>query len=194
MIDYKKNIITFKPDNIFIRFLITAAFLSIFLPGPTLAQSFNVVDIAVEGNKSASEGLILSVAGISKGSQLTASTTQDVVKRLYGLGFFKDVQIDAEEVTGGLSLIIRVKELPKLAGITIQGNDKIKAKDLEKEINLTLGAYVSPNLIFEKKKTILDLYSEKGYFMARVKHDLKYSSDSLQIYPVSYTHLTLPTN
>ena len=146
------------------------------------AQSLNVVDVKVEGNKAASPSIILSVAGIKKGEQLTSTTTQEALKRLYGLGFFKDVEFDAEEVTGGIILNIKVQELPQLAGLEFNGNKAIKSKNLEEKLNLKVGGYLSSGVIFEKKNAISNLYAEKGYYLARVVDELKYSGDSSQVY------------
>jgi len=147
-----------------------------------LAQSYNIVDIRVEGNKTASSSLILSAAAINKGDQLTASTTQEAVKRLYGLGFFRDVSIDAGEVTGGISLVIKVIELPKLVGIEFKGNKKIKTKEFNEKLKLTAGSYISPALIFQKKREMLDLYGKKGYFLAQVEPKTTNGADSSQIF------------
>ncbi len=122
MIPDKLNIAIFRPDNLAIRSLIIIGALLLLIAGSSHAQSFNVVDIKVAGNNTASSNLILSVIGFSKGDQLTSSMTQDAVRRLYGLGFFKDISIEAEEVTGGLALTIKVSELPKLTAISFNGN------------------------------------------------------------------------
>jgi outer membrane protein insertion porin family len=143
-----------------------------------VSQSFNVVDVEVAGAETASTSLILSVAGIKKGEQLTATITQEVVKRLYGLGFFGDIQILAEEVTGGLKLTIKVKELPKLEELKFTGNKKIKSKELAEKIKITKGAFISHNLAYQKKNEILDLYADKGYFLVEIDYDLNYNNDS----------------
>lgn len=142
------------------------------------AQSFNVVDVKVEGNQIAATSLILSVSGINKGDELSASASQDAVRRLYGLGFFRDVQILAEEVTGGLSLVIKVEELPKLEKVEFEGNTEISDKDLRKDLGLAGGNYLSNNFIYEKKNEIIDLYGEKGFFMARVDYEMDFLNDS----------------
>jgi outer membrane protein insertion porin family len=141
-------------------------------------QSFNIVDVRVEGNRVAATSLILSVAGLNKGDELMASSSQDAIRRLYSLGFFKDVQILGEEVTGGLSLVIKVAELPRLEEAGFKGNKAIKSDDLREKLNLTGGNYLSSSLIFEKQNEVIDLYGEKGYFMVQVDHDLEYLDDS----------------
>ena len=154
------------------------ALLGILLVSPVKSQTYNIVKVEVEGNRISSTSLILSVAAINPGDPVTPTTVPEAVKRLYRLGFFEDIQVDAEEVTGGISIVIRVKELPKLAGLEFKGNKKIKTDDLEDELNLAVGRYLSPNLIIEKKNAILDKYGEKGYFLVKVDHELKYSFDS----------------
>lgn len=144
------------------------------------AQSFNVVDVSVEGNRQATDNLILSVAGIRKGDDLTATVTQDAMRRLYGLGFFKDIEILADETTGGLSIIIKVTELPKLRELIFDGNKEVSTNDLKDDLGLTTSNYLSNSLIFEKKNEIIDIYGEKGYFMAEVEYEMKYSDDSTQ--------------
>ncbi|MCX6826225.1 MAG: hypothetical protein NTV06_02990, partial [candidate division Zixibacteria bacterium] len=145
------------------------------------AQSLNIVNVKVEGNRSSSTELILSVADLKTGEPLNSSLTQDAIKRLYGLGFFRDVSIDALETTGGINLIIRVVELPKLMGLNFQGSKTIKAKELREKLKLNIGGTISSNLIYEKKSEINKLYAEKGYFLAEVEHKLSYSSDSSEV-------------
>jgi outer membrane protein insertion porin family len=156
--------------------------LSLILIAPRInAQSFNIVDVSVAGNKSASSELILSVAAIKKGDQLTSSTSQEIVRRLYGLNFFKDISIDALEVTGGIALTIKVIELPKLAGLEFKGNKVFKSKDLTEDLKLPVGSYISSSIIFSKENAILTKYGDKGYFLAHVDHELVYSADSSEM-------------
>ncbi len=173
-----KNIAHNWRGQTILRSFILLVCLFLIHQGQVAAQSFNVVDIKVEGNRIAATSLILSVSGINKGDELTASASQDAVRRLYGLGFFRDVQILAEEVTGGLSLVIKVKELPKLERVEFEGNKEIDSDDLRKDLELTGGNYLSNNLIYEKKNKIIDIYGEKGYFMVKVDYDLDYMNDS----------------
>ncbi len=155
--------------------------LTFVLTGSIVGQSnYVVVDVEVVGNRIATSSLVLGVSSIAKGSPLTPTIIQNTIHRLYGLGIFSDVRLEAEEVSGGLKVYIVVKELPKLAGLKFSGNDKIKSKDLKDKLGLGVGGYVSPYLIHEKEQQILDLYAEKGYFQARVSPLLTYNEDSTE--------------
>ena len=108
------------------------ALLLVSATGSVRAQTgYTVVDIEVEGAKRASTSLILGVSSVYKGSPLTATAITETITRLYGLGIFSDVRLEAEEVTGGLKVYIVVEELPKLVGLEFTGNKKIKTKDLK---------------------------------------------------------------
>ena len=140
-----------------------------------------MVDIEVVGNRAASKSLILGVSSLEKGETLVASEVSETIRRLYGLGIFSDVRVDAEPATGGLKLYIVVKELPKLTDIEFEGNKKVKTKDLKEElVDIGVGGYISPYLIGDKKNRIAELYAERGYFQAEITHELKYNEDSTE--------------
>ncbi len=160
--------------------LIIVATLVVLTATVQAQQVFNVVEIEVVGNRVASKSLILGVSSVSVGSPLTPMITGETIRRLYGLGIFSDVQLNAEEVMGGLKVYIIVKELPKLAGLEFKGNDKIKSKDIKEELGLGVGGYISPYLIEKKRSEIKTMYAKKGFFQVTVKPELEYSADSAE--------------
>ncbi len=143
-------------------------------------QEFRVVEVVVDGNRIATEALILGVASLEIGQPLTPTTISETIRRLYGLGIFSDVRIDAEDVTGGLKVYIVVKELPKLSELKFIGNKKIKDKELKEQLGLGVGGYISPYLIEKKKQELKKLYAEKGFFQAEITPQLTYSDDSTE--------------
>jgi outer membrane protein insertion porin family len=143
-------------------------------------QEYRVVDIEVVGNRVATPSLILGVSSIQKGMPLSPTMIEETIRRLYGLAIFSDVTIEAEQVTGGLKIYIVLKELPKLAGLHITGSEKIKPKDILEKLRLGVGGYISPSLIFEKQEEIRTMYTDKGYFQAKVTPELVYSADSAE--------------
>ena len=114
--------------------LLSALFYLALTAGDTAQIEYKVVSVEVIGNRIATESLILGVSSIHLGSPLTQSAIQETLHRLYGLGIFADVKLEAEEVTGGLNVVIVVKELPKLAGLEINDNKKISTEDIKKKL------------------------------------------------------------
>jgi outer membrane protein insertion porin family len=148
---------------------------------PVAAQEgLKVVDVEVVGNRITAPSLILGVSSIDKGSPLNPTIIQQTMRRLYGLGIFADVKMAAVEVEGGLKVIITVKELPKLTGLSFTGNDRFKSKELTEKLKLGVGGYISPLLVHTKAEEIRQLYADKGYFQASVSHSLAYNADSTE--------------
>ncbi|HEX2897127.1 MAG TPA: outer membrane protein assembly factor BamA, partial [candidate division Zixibacteria bacterium] len=153
----------------------------LFLSSISFAQSvgnYKVVDVVVEGNRVSTSSLILGVAGIKPGSDLTPTVVSESIRRMYGLGIFSQVRIEAEDVLGGVKVYIVVSELPKLAGIEFAGNDKIKSGEFKEKLGLGVGGYISPFLIDRAKNKMSDMYAEKGYFRAAINHKQEYNADS----------------
>ena len=143
-------------------------------------EGYIVRQVKVTGNRVATESLILGVSSIDVGSPLTPTAVAETIRRLYGLGIFRDVEVDAEQVSNGLDVTIVVSELPKLSGIEFKGNDKISEKDLRKTINLGVGGYISDYLIFQASTEIRKKYAKEGYFQAQVDGVLNYNADSTE--------------
>ncbi|HWR81971.1 MAG TPA: outer membrane protein assembly factor BamA, partial [Candidatus Deferrimicrobium sp.] len=139
-----------------------------------------VVEIVVEGNRVAGNSLILGASSIQEGAALTPAAVSETIRRLYGLGMFSDVAIDAETVGGGLKVFLVVRELPKLTGLEFNGNKKIKTKELKEDLGLGVGGYISPYLMRQKASEIHDKYARKGYFQAEITPTLQYNTDSTE--------------
>ncbi len=165
------------------RAWIAPALLSIVLGCAVTAQAqggYRVVQVVVEGNRIASEPLIMGVSSIQEGMSLTPTAVSETIRRLYGLGIFSNITIEVEEVTGGLNVYIVVQERPKLSALRFTGNKKIKTKELTKELGLGVGGYISPHLIQQKANQVYDLYAKEGYFRAEVTPHLDYNRDSTE--------------
>ncbi|RKX21249.1 MAG: outer membrane protein assembly factor BamA [Candidatus Zixiibacteriota bacterium] len=156
-------------------------FIIVAINNPLSAQeNLRIVDIEVEGNQRASRSLILGVSSFDIGSTLSPTDITQTVQRLYGLGIFSDIKVEAEQQADGVKLYIVLSELPKLIGIEFIGNDKIKDKDLKEKLGIGVGGYISPNIIHDKKNQIKKIYAEKGYFQAQIGSGLVYNDDSTE--------------
>ncbi|MEW6049995.1 MAG: outer membrane protein assembly factor BamA [Candidatus Zixiibacteriota bacterium] len=144
----------------------------------TAQESLNVTDVEVVGNRVATSSLVMGVSSIDKGSPLTPASVQETIRRLYRLGVFESVAVEAERTAGGVKVFIVVKELPKLAGLEFSGNKEFKSKELQEKLKLGVGGYISPYLIAVKKQEIVKAYADKGYFRTEVSSSLNYSADS----------------
>ncbi len=132
-----------------------------------LFSLFKVDDVKVLSS-SVDPELILTVAGLSAGTEITEDKIRNAIKRLYNMELFSQVSLDTIREGKRLVLYIKVEEYPKLLKLNIRGNRRIKTKDIIKKINLKEGDVLSEQKVFNAKKEIKKMYNEKGYILAEV--------------------------
>ena len=71
-----------------------------------------VADVVVNGNKFIEKDAILYVMQTKKGEAYSPETVQDDLKKIYEMGYFKDIQITTQDVEGGKEVTFTVIEKP----------------------------------------------------------------------------------
>jgi outer membrane protein insertion porin family len=135
--------------------------------GAVRAQDQIVSEIIVEGNRSTDAQLIKSNSGLAVGQKLSAEIVQQAIHQVYGLKLFDDVRVLGEPLVGGLRVIIKVVESPRLDKIVLKGNKEIKEEDFKLE--LKRGQTLSPERLREAETAIRRTYREKGFFLVDVQ-------------------------
>ncbi|MCD6501355.1 outer membrane protein assembly factor BamA [bacterium] len=119
--------------------------------------------VSVVGEKNTSEGLIKSTSGLVEGERYAPALLEDAVRKVYGLGFFDDVEIRGVKNGDKVDLEIEVVEFPLVSKILFDGNKKIKEKDLLDKSGLVLNDFLSPAKTFHAVKNIREEYAKKGF-------------------------------
>jgi len=138
-------------------------------------QSYKILGISVEGNKSADAATIIASSGLKVGDeiQIPGDQTLNAIRQLWNLNIFSDIQIIAErKINDGVFLLIKVEEYPRLERVVIVGNDEIDTDDIEKKITFLRGTVLSPQAIAKLKVRIKDLYADEGYLNAKITDQL----------------------
>ncbi|HEY7751075.1 MAG TPA: outer membrane protein assembly factor BamA, partial [Ignavibacteriaceae bacterium] len=92
-------------------------FLTIGLFAQPAQQTYKILGISVEGNKSADAATIIANSGLKTGNeiQIPGDQTLNAIRQLWALNIFSDVQILIErEINDGVFLLIKVEEYPRL--------------------------------------------------------------------------------
>ncbi|NIR48648.1 outer membrane protein assembly factor BamA, partial [candidate division KSB1 bacterium] len=109
-------------------------------------------------------------SGLAVNETITGEDIQKAIKQLWSLKMFSDIQVVLEKQVGeSVYLKIKVEEYPRLERIELEGNDKLKKKDIEKELDFYRGQVISPQEIKRAKEKIAKLYEEKGYLLADIE-------------------------
>lgn len=152
-----------------IRFITRVLFLSAL--GLSLnvsaADSFVVKDIRVEGLQRVEPGTVFSYLPVQVGDNFTEEKGAESIKALYGTGFFRDVQIQAQ----GNVLIVIVEERPTISRIEFTGMKEFDPENVRKSLK-TVGVaearFYDKALIDKAEQELKRQYVGKGLYAAEI--------------------------
>ncbi len=160
--------------------ILIPAILTLLIPGFAQAQGFRVDSLVVEGNRHVPSERVALEFGIEQGSNADAESIAEGVKRLHRSNRFAKIQVLARPTeSDGAILLVKVVEHPRVAAIEWEGLKKIKRKDLEEAVRVTLGSYLRPLLLAEDEAAILAHCQEEGYHAARIEIEREEEDDGL---------------
>ncbi|WP_295760756.1 outer membrane protein assembly factor BamA [Undibacterium sp.] len=125
----KSHIENYTLPNLRRRALALAAFA--LCSGQALAvEPFKVKDIRVEGLQRTEAGTVFSYLPVRVGETFDDAKSVSAIKSLYATGFFKDVQIEAQDGV----LIVLLEERPTIAGVDFTGTKEFEKDALVKAL------------------------------------------------------------
>ena len=129
------------------------------------AYSKNYKNIIVNGNERISNETILVFSEIQDNKDLDENSINEILKKLYKSGFFKDITVKIENN----NLIIDVLENPIIQTVLIEGIKREKTKESLYEI-LSLKNRSSYNsaLIKKDEVAILNFLKDQGYYFSNI--------------------------
>jgi len=129
------------------------------------SYSKNYENIIIIGNERISNETILVFSEISDDKSLDGNSINDILKRLYKSGFFKDVSVKIENN----NLTINVLENPIIQTVFINGIKRKKTQESLYEI-LSLKNRSSYSLINIKKdeNAILNYLKDQGFYLSKI--------------------------
>ncbi|MFT5207372.1 MAG: outer membrane protein insertion porin family [Candidatus Omnitrophota bacterium] len=141
-----------------------------------LAEDVKVVSaIEIEGNDTVAQQTILSQIRTVPGRPLNQSLLSEDLKRLYSLGFFRDVQIrQVDDASSQIILRFLVKEKAILGKITIAGNSQIKERAIRDVLRAKTGDFFDEQTIRRDIDSVKKIYEAKGFYDINVTHELEF--------------------
>jgi len=145
------------------KFFFHLIILSIFLSFSSYSKNYE--NIIISGNERISNETILVFSEISKDKSLNENSINDILKKLYKSGFFKDVSVKIENN----NLTINVLENPIIQTVFINGILRKKTEQSLYEI-LSLKNRSSYNSVLLKKdeSAILNYLKDQGFYFSTI--------------------------
>ena len=150
------------------KFFFHLIIFSIFFAFST--HSKNYENIIINGNERVSNETILVFSGISEDKSLDENSVNDILKKLYRSGFFKDVTVKIE----GNNLLIEVVENPIIQTVFING---IKAKKINEQIYDVISLKDRSSFVETSAKidelSILNFLKGLGYYFSSITSSIE---------------------
>ncbi|BAV09885.1 Beta-barrel assembly machine subunit BamA [Filimonas lacunae] len=136
-------------------------------------KKYKVASIKVTGNKFFDESLLLSIAGINIGDEISipgGDNFSKAITKLWAQNYFSDVEIYITKLSGKeIELEIAVTERPRLSKFYFKGAKKSEQDDLKSKTGLIIGRVITENMKISAIEAIKKYYYEKAYRNITVK-------------------------
>ncbi len=162
-------------------FLFTSPLLCI--AADTSFTGMPVTEIVVLGNQKVTQDTITDKMQTKAGEPLEPETLNQDLKDLYSLGFFENLLVNLKAVGKGVEVAVIVVEKPTISAIVIKGNDKVKRKDLLKEITLHTFNILNEEKLQESLEKMKAFYREQGFYSIKIRtKTAKAGKNRVQVY------------
>ena len=147
-----------------------------------------VKKISFEGVKTVSEDMLRTLIQTQVGNEVSEELLTKDIKSLHkDTGFFSYVQVDTKGFEGGgLEIIYKVVENPKISGINIIGSENLSIGKLKDEITLRPDEIFSDRRRWESEQALENIYHEKGYYLVGIQTHLDTNDDETSTVQVTF--------
>src|SRR5262249_13386630 len=135
--------------------------------GSLTLQGRPIERVQFRGNRKVEDDAIRVQLLSKPGTLFDAAKLRDDIRSMWRMGFFADVQVEAErQASGGLVLTFAVKEKPSIRKVLISGNHEIELSKINEVLDLELDTIVDIAKIKKNRDKIADQYVQKGFYLA----------------------------
>ncbi|MCX7824992.1 MAG: outer membrane protein assembly factor BamA [Verrucomicrobiae bacterium] len=145
-----------------------------FAPLGAQEQTYFVKEVEIRhvGPVPISDSVILANVQTKAGQSTTRTALGQDVRNLYATGYFTNVHVAQEDVEGGIKVIFTVQGKAKIKEIILQGNKKVKASRLRKEMDIKVGEPLDERKVVLAQKKMEEYYEKAGYERAKIAYDV----------------------
>ncbi len=127
--------------------------------------------IEVIGAHTVGQRQVVAWSGLEIGKPMTRDLVAEGIRNLFDTQKFSHIYVYAEDVPGGVKLLINLEEFPRIRSIAFTGNKHVKDKDLREAFPVSVGKFANPAVIRRDLQPLKDLYYEKGYYNVAMDAD-----------------------
>ncbi len=181
-----KNII--RKTIMFSAFLLFSGYTAYFSASRAAAEEVSdtgrpvIAEIIIEGSKSVSENSILKTLSFKSGDIFDERKAVAAVQDLYAMDKFSDISVYVEEdETGNIKIIYNITEKPVIKKIEFRGNEEIRSRRLNREIDIFSGYYFEGAVVSAQTEKLKTYYRENGYAAVSIDAYTTFDEDNNEI-------------
>jgi outer membrane protein insertion porin family len=126
--------------------------------------------ITISGNQRIESDAILRQISTKTGAIYKASQVTSDIKKIYKMGFFDDLRVEADKGEKGTIVTFHVKEKPTIRRIRIKGNKRFDDEEVKENLTLSTGAILNIFKVRSNIEQIEAMYKEKNYHQIAVDY------------------------
>lgn len=136
-------------------------------------KKYRIASVKVVGNRFFDENLLISIANLNIGDEVTipgGDNFSKAITKLWSQNYFSDVEIYLTRLDGkDIDVEISVTERPRLSNFYFKGIPKGQADEIRGKTGLVPNRVVTENMKINATEVIKKYFAEKGYRDTKVK-------------------------
>ncbi len=129
--------------------------------------------IEVQGNRRIDASAVRQKIQSKVGATLSPDLVREDIKAIFSLGFFDHIQVDEEDVPGGIALYYVVAERPIIAKLSFEGLDALETDEVRTAIPAKEYEVLDIHKLNLSVAKINEMYEEKGYYLADTRYEIQ---------------------
>lgn len=156
-------------------FLLLLLFSFLIFPAYLKAQEVeqNIVSVKTVGLNYSSSSKVLFITGDLNGAVFSDILIINVIRELYRLGTFTNIEVATDKVSAGISVTFYFTEKERIADIIFEGNNAVSTKILLEKIQSKKLNFIDETTIQKDLEIIKNEYVAKGYSKAKIIYKLQ---------------------
>ncbi len=140
-------------------------------------QTYYIADIETIGAENLDAGIIKTISGLEVRDriEIPGPAISKAIHKIWSQDIVADVTISATKIENDrVWLQIKIKELPRLAGLQLQGVKKSQERELVKRISFSKGRTLRAADLNRVRNIIDKYYTEKGFLNTKIHIEKKF--------------------
>jgi len=134
--------------------------------------------ITVSGNIHIPSEAILNRLPFKLGEAFNPAKTSSAIRNLYGLGYFRQIEILAEDIEPNLiNIHVELTEKKKLEAVRYEGNKHLSETEVKKKVDFSKIPAIDEEELKKYADILKNIYVDKGYHFATVEPRLEIDGD-----------------